>query len=72
MRDTRATGVENDAFVHKIWESEQSLQDHQGHINELIRASKQRELDWQATIKQAHLNYQEQHQHFTQQVQMAQ
>ena len=72
MRDVRATKVENEALIHRIQELEQSLQDHQGHINELTRAFEQRELDWQATIDQACLNYQEQHPHLTEQVQMAQ
>ena len=72
VRDARATRVENEALIHRIQELEQSLQDHQSHTNELTKAYEQRELDWQATIEQARLNYQEQHQHLTQQVQMAQ
>ena len=72
MRDARATRVENEALIHRIQELEQSFQDHQSHTNELTKAYEQRELDWQATIEQARLNYQQQHQHLTQQVQMAQ
>ena len=57
MRDARATRVENEALIHRIQELEQSLQVHQGHINELTKAFKQRKLEWQVAIDQARLSY---------------